>query len=163
MKNNFYSNRQLKKLGFDKIGTNNQVSLSSKFYAFSGEIGNNSRIDDYSIFKGKISFGSNVHVSSFCYFASVGSEIIIRDLTGISSMVSIYSVTDNFLYEGLTNPTVSEKFRHVIRGKVDIGSNVSIGAHCLILPNVKIGDSCAIGAKSLVNKNLKIGEILLTK
>ena len=164
MKNKFYySIAELKKLGFKKIGKNVKISNDCRFYSFEGEVGNNTRIDDYNIFKGKIYFGNNVHISSFCYFSAVGGEIIIGDLTGISNKVSIYAVSDDFIGNFLTNPTVSEKFRNVTRGKVDIGSNVSIGAHSLILPNIKVGDSCSIGAKSLVNKNLKNGEILLTK
>lgn len=44
------------------------------------------------------------------------------------------------------------------RGKVTIGSNVSIGADALILPGVTIGDGATIGAKSLVNKDVPAGE-----
>ena len=162
-KNNYYTNIELSKIGFKKIGRNVRISNSCRFYSFSGEIGNNTRIDDYSIFKGKIFFGSNVHISSFCYFAAVGGEIVIGDLSGISNKVSIYAVTDDFLGDFLTNPTVMDKFKNVKRGKVIIGKNVSIGSHCLILPNVLVGDSSSLGAMSLVNKNVKKGQVLLTK
>jgi galactoside O-acetyltransferase len=162
-KNNYYTNIELSKIGFKKIGRNVRISNSCRFYSFSGEIGNNTRIDDYSIFKGKIFFGSNVHISSFCYFAAVGGEIVIGDLSGISNKVSIYAVTDDFLGDFLTNPTVMDKFKNVKRGKVIIGKNVSIGSHCLILPNVLVGDSSSLGAMSLVNKNVKNGQVLLTK
>ena len=162
-KNNYYTNLELSKIGFKKIGRNVRISSSCRFYSFSGEIGNNTRIDDYSIFKGKIFFGSNVHISSFCYFAAVGGEIVIGDLSGISNKVSIYAVTDDFLGDFLTNPTVMDKFKNVKRGKVIIGKNVSIGSHCLILPNVLVGDSSSLGAMSLVNKNVKNGQVLLTK
>jgi acetyltransferase-like isoleucine patch superfamily enzyme len=36
------------------------------------------------------------------------------------------------------------------RGKVVIGKNVRIGAHCLILPGVEIPDGAKIPAKSIV-------------
>jgi acetyltransferase-like isoleucine patch superfamily enzyme len=36
------------------------------------------------------------------------------------------------------------------RGKVKIGRNVKIGAHCLILPGVEIPDHTKIPAKSIV-------------
>lgn len=162
-KNNYYTNIELSKIGFKKIGRNVRISNSCRFYSFSGEIGNNTRIDDYSIFKGKIFFGSNVHISSFCYFAAVGGEIVIGDLSGISNKVSIYAVTDDFLGDFLTNPTVMDKLKNVKRGKVIIGKNVSIGSHCLILPNVLVGDSSSLGAMSLINKNVKNGQVLLTK
>jgi acetyltransferase-like isoleucine patch superfamily enzyme len=162
-KNNYYTNIELSKIGFKKIGRNVRISNSCRFYSFSGEIGDNSRIDDYSIFKGKIFFGSNVHISSFCYLAAVGGEIVIGDLSGVSNKVSIYAVTDDFLGDFLTNPTVMDKFKNVKRGKVIIGKNVSIGSHCLILPNVTVGDSSSLGAMCLVNKNVKKGQVLLTK
>ena len=77
--------------------------------------------------------------------------------------IAIYAVTDDFLGDFLTNPTVMDKFKNVKRGKVIIGKNVSIGSHCLILPNVLVGDSSSLGAMSLVNKNVKKGQVLLTK
>lgn len=159
----YYSKLELKKLGFKKVGKNVKISNCCKFYSFKGEVGNNTRIDDYSIFKGEIYIGSNVHISSFCYFAAVGGKIIIGDLTGISNKVSIYAVTDDFIGNFLTNPTVSEKFKNVTKGKVTIGKNVSIGSHCIILPNVMIGNSCSLGAMSLINKNLKSGQVLYTE
>ena len=163
MEKEWYTGSELKKIGFKKIGEKTRVSRSCKFYSFSGNIGDNTRIDDFSIFKGKVNIGNNVHISSFGYFAAVGGEITIGNLTGISNKVSIYAVSDNFLHEGLTNPTVSEKFRDTKKGKVLIGENVMIGSHCLILPNIKIGNSCTIGSMTLVNKSLKDGQILLTR
>lgn len=162
-KNYYYSELQLKKLGFKKVGKNVRISNSCKFYSFKGEVGNNTRVDDYSIFKGQIYIGNNVHISSFCHLAAVGGKIIIGDLTGISNKVSIYAVTDDFIGDFLTNPTVSEKFKNVTKGEVTIGKNVSIGSHCLILPNVRIGNSCSLGAMSLINKDLKSGQIIYTK
>jgi acetyltransferase-like isoleucine patch superfamily enzyme len=38
----------------------------------------------------------------------------------------------------------------VVTGKVIIGRNVNIGAHCLILPGVEIPDHTRIPAKSIV-------------
>lgn len=39
-------------------------------------------------------------------------------------------------------------------GRVNIGSNVFIGADSVILPNVTIGDNVIVGANSIVTKNL---------
>jgi len=158
----FYSNDQLKKLGFKKIGKNVQISNLCRFYEFEGKVGNNTRIDDYCIFKGNINIGKNVHISSFCYFAAVGSKITIGDLTGISNKVSIYGVSDDFIGNYLTNPTVDKKFRNIIKGDVHIGKNVSIGAHVLILPKSKIGDSVSVGASSIVNRELKSGYVYVS-
>ena len=155
----YYSKEELKNIGFSKVGKNVKVSKFVNFYSFKGEIGNNSRIDDYVILKGNIKIGKNVHISSFNYFAAVKSKIEIGDYTGISANVSIFAVTDDYLGNFLTNPTVNEKFRKTLKAPVIVGQNVSIGAGSILLPKIKIGHSASIAAMSLVNKNVKSGHI----
>ena len=159
----FFNKFELKKIGFSKIGNNVKVSKYAKFYSFDGIIGDNSRIDDYAILKGHVKIGKNVHISSFDYIASVGGLISIGDYTGISANVCIYSVSDDYIGNFMTNPTVSEKFRNITRGKVKISENVSIGAGSVILPNVSIGHSASIGALSTVNKTIKPGYLYMNR
>ena len=160
MDTEWYSKEELKSLGFKKIGSDAKISRSVKIYGFTGTIGSKSRIDDYTILKGNIDIGSYVHISSFCYFAAVGSYIKIGKLTGISARTSIFAVTDDFIGDYLTNPTVNKKFRNIIKGDVLIGNNISIGANSLILPDIKIADHSSIAAFSIINKNiLKKGSI----
>ena len=47
-----------------------------------------------------------------------------------------------------------------IFGDVQIGNNVFMGFHCVVLPNVKIGNDVVIGAMTLVNKNIPDGSIV---
>ena len=44
-------------------------------------------------------------------------------------------------------------------GKVNIGSNVFIGARSIVLPNVSIGDNVIIGAGSVVTKNIEANSV----
>ena len=44
------------------------------FKAIKGNIGDNVRIDDFVIIKGKINISSNVHISSFCSLSAIGAE-----------------------------------------------------------------------------------------
>lgn len=39
-------------------------------------------------------------------------------------------------------------------GRIDIGSNVFIGAASIVLPNVKIGNNVIVGAGSIVTKDI---------
>lgn len=39
-------------------------------------------------------------------------------------------------------------------GQIIIGSNVSIGSSCIIMPGVSIGDNVVIGAGSIITKNI---------
>lgn len=55
----------------------------------------------------------------------------------------------------LTHETTTERFS---TGKVEIGSDVLVGANSTILPGVKIGDGASISANSLVNRDVETGE-----
>ena len=56
-----------------------------------------------------------------------------------------------------------KNFRKIIKGKVIIGKNVSIGAGTVILPNTKLGHSVSIGAQSLVSRNIKSGFLFVNR
>ena len=45
------------------------------------------------------------------------------------------------------------------QGPIEIGSNVWIGANCVILPSVKIGSNVVIGAGSIVTKDIPSNSI----
>lgn len=45
-------------------------------------------------------------------------------------------------------------------GRVDVGSNVFIGARAIILPGVKIGDKVIIGAGSVVTKDVSSNSVV---
>jgi galactoside O-acetyltransferase len=114
-------------------------------------IGNNSRIDDFCILTGEISVGSFVHIAPFCLLQ--GSEkIVIDDFAGLSSRVSIYSVSEDYtLGLSLTNPTIPDEFRIIIdKGIIVIEKHVLIGSNSIILPNTSIHEGSSIGAFSLL-------------
>lgn len=154
-----YSRQELKKLGFTRIGKNVQISKLVKFYALKGKIGANSRIDDYCIIKGNIEIGRNVHIGAFSYLAAVGSNIKIKELTGVSARCTFIATSDDFIGNYLTNPTVDKKFRKIIKKDILIGRNVSIGTGAIILPGAKIKDSASIISGSIVNQKIKSGYI----
>ena len=62
----FYSESELKNLGFKKIGSNVLISKKASLYGVSQmEIGDNVRIDDFCILSGNIMLGSNIHISAY--------------------------------------------------------------------------------------------------
>ena len=46
-------------------------------------------------------------------------------------------------------------------GRVDIGSNVFVGAETVVLPGVKIGDNVIIGANSTVTRDIPDGSVVV--
>jgi len=155
VKTSFYTEEELKEIGFKKIGKDVLISRKASIYSPENiSIGNNVRIDDFCILSGKIRLGNFIHIAAGCYLFGGTEGIEMEDFTGLSSRVVIYSVTDDYSGEALTNPTVLEKYRNIILGKVEIGKHVIIGTAATILPNVKIGEGSAIGAMSLVTKDI---------
>lgn len=151
----FYTIDELKKLGFKSIGDNVLISRFSRIYTPEKIIiGSNVRIDDFSFLIGDIKIGNNIHIAPFCLLMGA-KGIELKDFSGISSRVTIYSASDDYSGEALTNPTVPEKYKKVTGGKVTLGKHVIIGAGTIILPNVNIGDGASVGANSLVMKSLE--------
>ena len=120
------------------------------------EIGNNVRIDPYCIISaasGSVRLGSNIHLGARCYLAGTGG-IELHDFSGLSQEVRIYSISDDFLGGGLTNPTIPKKFLNVRVGKVTLGRHVVVGSGSVIFPGVHVGDGAVVGTMSVVKHSL---------
>ena len=156
--NSFYKESELKKIGFKTIGENVLISRKTSIYMPDTiKICNNIRIDDYCCLVGGekgIVIGSNVHIAFHCIIVGNGG-VKIDDFAGLSSRVSIYSATDDYSGNSLTNPTVPSTYKTITVGEVHLGRHVIIGTNSTILPNVRIGDGCSVGANSLIIKNLE--------
>lgn len=148
---------ELDKLGLQSLGENVLISKRASIYLPERiKIGNNVRIDDFAILSGEISLGNNVHIASYCalYGGAGGAGIVMKNYSGLSSRVTIFSMTDDYSGEFMTNPTVPAAYTNVMKARVFIQEYVIVGAASLILPGVEIGEGTAVGAMSLVAKNL---------
>jgi galactoside O-acetyltransferase len=154
-KTSFYNKTELAKLGLKSYGRNVLISREASFYGAGNIVlGDSVRIDDFCILSGKITIGSFVHISA--YAALYGSKgIKIKDFSGISPRVTIFSATDNFNGKYLIGPLVPSKYTNVTGGKVVINKFVQIGAGSVIMPKVSIGEGAAVGALSFVNRKIK--------
>ena len=154
MRDSFFSENELRKVGFSNIGTN--VFLSRKASIFSPEkieIGNNVRIDDFCILSGKIKIDSYVHIAAYSALFGGKAGIIIRDYANVSSRVCIYALSDDYSGKTMTNPMVPEKYKNVIHDSVMINKHVIIGSGSTVLPGVTLSEGTAVGAMSLVNRS----------
>ena len=148
-------------MGFKFVGQNVQISDKAVFYNIRNiSIGDNSRIDDFCILSGKeINIGRYVHLA--CYSQIVGQGVVtMEDYSALSAKSSIFSSTDSYDGEYMTNPCVPESVRNTTHGFVTIGRHVVIGAGSIILPNVKLHDGCAVGALSLVRNTFPPNTII---
>lgn len=152
-----YSDSELKQMDFATIGKRVKISRKASFYGIENiSIADNVRIDDFCILSagvGGISIGNNIHIA--CYSSIIGAgAVTLNDFCNISARVSIYSSSDDYSGEYMSNPTVSPEYTNVEHSPVIIGKHVIVGCGSVVLPGVIIEDGCAIGALSLVNNSL---------
>ncbi len=154
--NSFYTEQELQEIGFKKIGKNVLISRKTSIYGASNiTIGDNTRIDDFTILSGKLTIGDFVHVAVNCALFGGGTGIVLGDFVGVSSRTVIYAETDDYSGEVLTNPMVSDEYKNIICGEVILEKHVLIGSGSTILPGVVIGEGTSLGAMSLANKSLE--------
>ena len=156
----FYTENELLEMGFKHIGKN--VKLSNKASIYNHEeisIGDNSRIDDFCVLSGKIDIGKNVHVAVFCNIAGGEKGVIMDDFSGLAYGVNVFTQSDDYSGETLTNPTIPDKFKSEIKSSIKICKHVIVGAGSIIFPGVILEEGCSIGAMSLVVKSTESWKI----
>tara|TARA_Y100000741_G_C18043014_1_gene473161 strand:+ start:116 stop:688 length:573 start_codon:yes stop_codon:yes gene_type:complete len=157
MKSKFLTNKELLNMKFAKLGKNvlidEYVNITNPENVF---IENNVRIDAFTnlISTGKLIISNNVHISSFCHIVSLG-EVELKDFSGLSQGVKIYSVSDDYIGNEPTNPTIPNKYKKLNSKKIIIGKYVIIGSNSIIMPGTNIGEGSSVGALSYVNKSLE--------
>lgn len=159
----FLTEQQLSQLGLKSYGKNVLISSMASIYNPSRiSIGDNVRIDDFCILsagEGGITIGNYVHIA--CYASLIGKgHIFLDDYSGISSRVSVYSSTDNYDGEFMTNPCVPKEFTNTRHEDVHLGKHVVVGTGSVILPGVKLENGCAVWAMAVVSKSFPANTIL---
>jgi galactoside O-acetyltransferase len=128
------------------INNSNNISIGSKFnmsqncHLFAQDKTGESKI----IIGDNVALNFNVHINADC-----GGKIIIGD----NCMFGPYTVirASNHKYDNINIPIYKQGHNP---GEIIIESDVWIGAHTSILPNVKIGQSSVIGAGSVVTSDI---------
>jgi galactoside O-acetyltransferase len=155
----YYKTKELKNFGFLSIGDDVQIAKTCNIVGIQNiSIGNNVRIDAFTTIvsskKEKIIIGSNIHIGGYCYLSG-NYGIEMHDFSNLSQGVKIYTNSDDFSGNSMTNSVIPEKFKNIKYGKVILKKHVIIGSTCVIMPNITLEEGVAIGALSFVNKSLK--------
>jgi len=156
----YYSDGELKTLGFKYVGKNVKVSNKSAIYEPEKiEIGNNSRIDDFCVISGKITIGKNVHITPMCLIAGGEKGIIFEDFTTVAYGVKIFTQSDDYSGETMTNSTIPKKYKNEYKKKVVLKKYSIVGAGSIIFPGVTVSKGTSVGAMSLLLKSTKAWSI----
>jgi len=145
---------QLQQMSFKKIGRNVLISDKASIYdAEQIEIGDNTRIDDFCVISGNVTFGRNVHIAVFCNVTGGTTGITFDDFSGLACRCHVFTKTDDFSGLALTNPTVPDIFKNVKEAKIHIGKHCIVGTSSTIFPNVTMEEGSSLGAMSMLTKS----------
>ncbi len=154
---NFLSEKELSELGIKSFGKN--VLIGRHVVLYSPELlilGDDVRIDDFSIISGKVTMGSFIHVSQFCGIYGGEEGIFMEDFSGLSAKCSVYANSDDYTGLSMTNPMVPAKYKPTVISKaVHIGKHAIIGCNSVVLPGVDVPEGAAVGSLSLVTRSLE--------
>lgn len=152
----FYTEEELRKLGFNKLGKNVLISRKASFYRCDEiSMGDNVRIDDFCILSGKISLGNYIHIAAYSALYAGKYEIIFKDFVTVSSRNIIYAESDDYTGPSLTFPNLNEEFRKTYGANVIFEKHVLLGTNCTVLPGVTLGEGVSVGAMSLVKQSME--------
>ena len=150
----YLNDKELQSIGFKHLGNN--VKISDKVSIYTPEkisIGDNCRIDDFCVLSGSITLGRNIHISLSCNVSGGQTGIEMADFSTLSYSVNVFTQSDDYSGQSMTNPTVPNEFTNVFHSPVRIGKHVVVGAGSMVFPGVEISDGCSIGAMTLVSKS----------
>ncbi len=157
----YLNKRQLKKIGFKKIGKNCKISILTRGYNLDCALGDNVRIDDDVVLKGKINIRSNVHIARGCTLSGGEKGIFLDNFSTLSNFCQLFTKSDDYFLPGVSGGTLNEtkqkKFCNIHNKKIKIGKSVIVGTFSVILPGANMGDFSSAGAFSLINKKIKSG------
>ena len=102
--------------------------------------------------EGNLKIGSFSHIAPYGYFLLEKQRLVIGDNVAIGPFCSIFCSTNTISKD----KTIQFRDRY-LKGDVEIGNNVLIGAQCVILPNTVIEDNVVIAVHSTAKGRLKSG------
>jgi acetyltransferase-like isoleucine patch superfamily enzyme len=154
----YCSEFELRELGIRDFGERVRLSRKASVYGAPNiALGNDVRIDDFCVMSagaGGIEIGSYVHVAVYTSLIGRG-KILLEDFSNVSGRVSIYSSSDDYSGQTMTNPVVPHEYTGVVHEDVTVGRHVVIGAGSVVLPGVILEQGVAIGALSLVKERCR--------
>jgi len=150
----FYSEEEINKFGFKKVGKNVMVSKLAQIYKpHLMELGDYVRIDDFCVLSGNIKIGNFVHIAARSLIDGSEAGVIFEDYTGAAYNCIIIASSDSYRLDGFFGPLCLPEYRKIVSKKVIIGKYSVIGSLSIVLPGVVISEGCSFGAYSLVTKN----------
>ena len=147
----YLSRESLQAMGFARLGSNVKISDKAAIYGASEMvIGDNSRIDDFCVVSGKLSLGRNVYIGPGGLIAGGSPGIVFEDFATLAYHVQVFTQSDDYSGQTMTNSTVPSRVKSEIKARVRIGRHSILGAGSIVMPSVSLAEGTALGAMTLV-------------
>ena len=152
--NPYYTNTELKELGFRALGRGVLVSRTCRIYTPETiSLGSHVLIDDFTILNGDITLGDYTHISSNCELYAGSASITVGDFCELSSRCAVYAHSDDYSGAHLFGPQIPAAYRGVSNAPVVLERYVLIGTGSTVLPGVIAAEGCSFGAMTLINRS----------
>jgi acetyltransferase-like isoleucine patch superfamily enzyme len=130
-----------------KIGNNVDIDPSSRFnnVNIADGVKISSNVNLFGSFEHPMQIGFNSYIGPFCFLEGHNAFVKIGRNVSFAQRVTLLTASA---------PNASDKLQKIfplIKGPIEIGDHVWIGAHSIIMPNVKIGSYSVVAAGSFVN------------
>ncbi len=153
----YYTEEELTAAGVKSVGKNVLIAKNCTVVGLHNiTLGDNVRIDGFTTIivsaDGYFNVGSYVHIGTTTTILA-SSGVVMQDFSCLSHGVKIYTKSDDYSGEFMTNPTVPAHLTNVLHGEVVIGRHAIVGSQSSILPGVTLAEGTAVGGHSLVSNN----------
>lgn len=155
----YYSESELNKIGFKKIGINCLISKQIKINDASRvSIGNNVRIDPFCIITlgqhGFVKIGNNIHIADKVRIVG-GGGLVMEDETNIGIGSTILSQSDDYSGDYFLGPMSSNALTNLKNATIYMKKFSVVATHSVVMPGVTLDEGSVLGAMSLAHRNLR--------
>lgn len=157
----YYTVEELLDAGFKSVGDRVTISRKVSLYWIDGCIGNNVRVDDYCILKGKINLGSYIHIGAYCLISGAHGVVELGNCVTLSAGVHIYTGSDSYRADSLSSSTVPPNMTSTVKGDVTLHTGVIVGANTILLPNTHLAAGVSVGAQCIIHGEISEGAIIV--
>ena len=127
------------------------------FNARNVHVGSDVRIDCFTVISAGeegVFIGNNVHIATMVQIFGSGGRVTFEDFSGVSSHSTVYTASDDYSGETMTNPTVPSQYKRIGEGPVTFRKHAIVGCGSVVMPDTELGLGSAVGALTFVNKSV---------
>jgi acetyltransferase-like isoleucine patch superfamily enzyme len=150
----YLTDKQLKRIGFKKLGLNVKVSDKASIYEPEKiELHDNVRIDDFSIVSGNVVIGKYSHVTPMCLVAGGEPGVFIHDFCTLAYGVKVFAQSDDYSGQSMVNSLIPRKYKKEVFKEVVLERHCVLGTNSVVMPGVRLAEGTSSGAMTLFIKS----------